>query len=131
VSYTPKYQDLLTRAKGKPLDFSMAEVWQALFDAEAFIHNTRHEPESLPYIGVELTDEQIKDLDLKPGPIQVVYPLDEEWNAALEAAAGEATCADPNDGRDHAECPFCSIATDIRKLKRSRATSPQHREENK
>lgn len=39
------------------------------------------------------------------------------WSAALEEAALAAECAAPNDGRDHAECPFCSVARDIRALK--------------
>jgi hypothetical protein len=34
----------------------------------------------------------------------------------IEECASLAECADPNDGRDHAECPFCSIAREIRKL---------------
>lgn len=36
------------------------------------------------YAGPELSDEDL--LNLKPGPIHVVYPLDDAWNGALDAA---------------------------------------------
>lgn len=35
----------------------------------------------------------------------------------IDECAEVAECANPNDGRDHAECPFCSIARDIRAIK--------------
>jgi DNA-binding GntR family transcriptional regulator len=35
----------------------------------------------------------------------------------VEECASLAECANPHDGRDHAECPFCSIAKSIRALK--------------
>lgn len=67
-----------------------------------------------------LSPEEIERLCKLPmGPIEVVYPLDEEWNAAVEACAAIAVCAYPDDGRDHAECPFCSTAKEIRALKRT------------
>ncbi len=34
----------------------------------------------------------------------------------LEEAVALAECRDPNDGRDHTDCPFCGIARDIRAL---------------
>lgn len=55
----------------------------------------------------------IKPMLYAPDPFVVL----ETRNAALEEAALLADCAEPNDGRDHAECPFCSIAKDIRALK--------------
>lgn len=40
-----------------------------------------------PRIVRDISVEELAKMDLRPGPIQVVYPLDEEWNAAIEAAA--------------------------------------------
>ena len=66
-----------------------------------------------PYAVHELTEAEL--LNLKPGPIQVVYPLDDEWNAAIEAAA--CTADEFNDPEYVA-----NIVSTIRALKRS---SPQ------
>lgn len=59
-----------------------------------------------PICTTELTEAEL--LNLKPGPIQVVYPLDEEWNAAIEECAKllgrEDVENDPDDlytGRAH------------------------------
>lgn len=61
------------------------------------------------YVGA-MNPEQIAALaDCRPGDIQVVYPLDEEWNAAIEAAA---QACDGYDG----DSTHCAIA--IRYLKR-------------
>lgn len=62
----------------------------------------------------ELTDEQIKEM-CRPGPIEVVYPLDEEWNAAIDAAA---KVADQYPGV-YGNSP---TAKEIRKLRRTDAT---------
>lgn len=40
-----------------------------------------------------------------------------ERDKIIEECALLAECAAPNDGRDHAECPFCACAKDIRALK--------------
>ena len=46
------------------------------------------------FVGVWGPEQIAAMRDCKPGDIQVVYPLDEEWNAALQAALD---CYSPDD----------------------------------
>ncbi len=46
------------------------------------------------FVGVWGPEQIAAMRDCKPGDIQVVYPLDEEWNAALDAAL---RCYSPDD----------------------------------
>lgn len=51
-----------------------------------------------------------------------MYP--EDRNAIIEECAKKSECADPHDGRDHAECPFCCNASEIRALKNAAPQEP-------
>jgi hypothetical protein len=70
--------------------------------------------------GVQFGNELVF-LDEQASALEAVAPSARERRSAtrlgtIEECASLAECADPNDGRDHTECPFCSIAREIRKL---------------
>lgn len=56
-----------------------------------------------------------------------MYP--EDRNAVIEECAILSECAEPNDGRDHSECPFCCTAKEIRALKLTPSPQPRTRED--
>mgnify|MGYP001613738238 CR=1 FL=1 len=68
----------------------------------------------------KLTAEEVERLvNLRPGPIKVVYPLDEEWDKAIDAAIEECWRLEDRGKTDHRKSWMGNAAHAILLLRRS------------
>lgn len=65
----------------------------------------------------ELRDLALKGLSVCSESTSSTDHYRNGWNEAIDRAALTAECANPSDGRNHDECPFCTSARVIRQLK--------------